>query len=233
MTYVSRYKTGHGPMTSDVEDLYAKQMAGQQALGKHVFQKEQEAAVDQASASPMGDALQGASLGSIAGPWGALAGGVIGLASGSIKDVGARQKAGEGTLDALGNTFLDSANPAKLFSGGNTEKAARLGSTLKGQLGGGSRRESTFDASPYNSDNLDFSLGGEAPASQGIGGELEGVGMGAEGGAGNDFQLDAPGELGSTPNYGSLDFSGGGGANLTTEKASPLTFDWWKIAPPR
>lgn len=53
------------------------------------------------------EAAQGASMGAVAGPWGALIGGIIGTGMGMAEAVGQRQSEGEGALSAIGNTIFD------------------------------------------------------------------------------------------------------------------------------
>lgn len=58
-------------------------------------------------------ALKGASLGAVAGPWGALIGGIAGLTGGAIKAYKTRKGAGQSTGSAIWRTAGDVLNPVE------------------------------------------------------------------------------------------------------------------------
>ena len=70
------------------------------------------------------DALTGAKMGSAAGPWGALAGGIIGTAKGMYESVGQRRKEGDSVGKALLHTITDTpiGNFGALATGDDFQK---------------------------------------------------------------------------------------------------------------
>lgn len=83
----------------------------EQALYEEQLRAEEEAQAQKeakANKSWLPEGMQGAQMGAgIGGPWGALVGAVAGTAYGMSKAVKQRQKEGQGTWSAIGDTVLD------------------------------------------------------------------------------------------------------------------------------
>ena len=79
------------------------------------------------------DAAQGAMAGSQFGPWGALAGGILGSAKGQYEAYGRRRDEGRSVLGALGTTLFDFKNsiPSNMSLGQSA--AGAVGKAVAGQ----------------------------------------------------------------------------------------------------
>lgn len=131
------------------DEMYRKQQLEEQNA------KNQAAAQDYENKLNWQDDLEkGAQTGSVAGPWGALIGGIAGAVKGQAEAISARSKHGQNFFKAVGNTMLDDpfGLTKKVIGGdrGHLHLGSGIGAGGLGQLAGslGSKAISNAQSQP-------------------------------------------------------------------------------------